>query len=77
MKNAVISLILNISKTKDLVVDYWSNRRPLVIQGKVVERVDSYKYLGVQINKKTGLVSQHPLQEGTEQTILPQETTIW
>ncbi|XP_071398745.1 general transcription factor II-I repeat domain-containing protein 2A-like, partial [Centroberyx affinis] len=47
-------LKLNISKTK-LVVDYQRNRRPpvlVVIQGEEVKRVDSYKHLGVQINKK-------------------------
>ncbi len=48
-------LKLNISKTKELVVDYQRKRSPPVpvtIQGEEVERVDSYKYLGVQINKK-------------------------
>lgn len=48
-------LQLNISKTKELVVDYRRNRRspaPVSIQGEEVERVDSYKYLGVQINNK-------------------------
>ncbi len=47
-------LKLNISKITELVVDYQRNRRPLVlvvIQGEEVKRVDSYKYLGVQINK--------------------------
>ena len=48
-------LKLNISKTNELVVDYQRNRRPpvlVVIQGEEVKRVDSYEYLGVQINKK-------------------------
>ena len=48
-------LRLNISKTKELVVDYRRNRKspaPVVIQGEEVERVDSYKYLGVHINNK-------------------------
>ncbi len=47
-------LKLNISKTNELVVDYQRNRRPLVlvvIQGEEVKRVDSFKYLGVQINE--------------------------
>ncbi len=47
-------LKLNISKTNELVVDYQRNRRPpvlVVIQGEEVKRVDSYKHLGVQINK--------------------------
>ncbi len=48
-------LKLNINKTKELVVDYQRNRRPpvpVIIQGEEVERVNSYKYLGVQITKK-------------------------
>lgn len=42
-------------KANDLVVDYQKNRRPpvlVVIQGKEVNKVYSYKYLGVQINNK-------------------------
>ncbi len=48
-------LKLNISKTKESGVDCQRNRRPpvlVIIQGEEVKRVDSYKYLGVQINKK-------------------------
>ncbi len=48
-------LKLSISKTKELVVDYRRKRRspvPVIIQGEKVWRVDSYKYLGVQINNK-------------------------
>ncbi len=47
-------LKLNINKTNELAVDYQRNRRPpvlFVIQGDKVKRADSYKYLGVQINK--------------------------
>lgn len=46
---------LNISKTMEVMVDYRKNRRPPVpvsIHGDEVERVDSYKYLGVHINNK-------------------------
>ncbi len=45
---------LNISKTNELVVDYQRNRRPpvlVVIQGEGAKRMDSLKYLGIQINK--------------------------
>ncbi len=36
------------------MVDYQRNRRPPVpvTRGEAVERVDSYKYVGVQINKE-------------------------
>ncbi len=47
-------LKFNISKTNELVADYQRKRRPpvlVVIHGKAVKRVDSYKYLGAQINK--------------------------
>ncbi len=48
-------LRLNITKTKELVIDFWRNRKPptpITIQGEEVEIVDSYKYLGVYINNK-------------------------
>ncbi len=52
-------LKLNISKTSELVVDYQRTRRPpvlVVIQVEEVKREDSYKYLGVQINKSIKLI---------------------
>uniref|UniRef100_A0A8C7Z516 Reverse transcriptase domain-containing protein n=1 Tax=Oryzias sinensis TaxID=183150 RepID=A0A8C7Z516_9TELE len=48
-------LCLNTSKTKEMVIDF--RRRtpqftPVSIQGSVIEVVDSFKYLGVHLNKK-------------------------
>ena len=43
------SLDLNVSKTKELIIDFGKNRtKPVAnyIHGKEVEIVDSYKYLG-------------------------------
>ena len=43
-------LYLNVSKTKELCIDFRKNQRcpkPVYIKGEAVERVDTYKYLGV------------------------------
>nr|XP_049609558.1 uncharacterized protein LOC125988413 [Syngnathus scovelli] len=48
-------LELNISKTMELVIDFGRNRpkpRPVLLEGAEVEAVDSYKYLGVWLDKK-------------------------
>ncbi|KAJ8003978.1 hypothetical protein DPEC_G00154020 [Dallia pectoralis] len=50
-------LLLNTSKTKELVVDFRRNKKPptpITIQGNEVEVVEVYKYLGVHINDKLG-----------------------
>ena len=48
-------LLLNIKKTKELVIDARRSKRrdpvPITIQGEEVEIVDSYKFLGVHLNK--------------------------
>jgi hypothetical protein len=49
------NLSLNVSKTKDLIVDYRKKRAeqaPININGAVVEQVKSFKFLGVHITKK-------------------------
>ncbi|KAI5106658.1 gastrula zinc finger protein XlCGF28.1-like [Silurus meridionalis] len=49
------NLLLNVSKTKELIVDFSTKRRrsyqPLNISGTPVERVDSFRYLGVHITQ--------------------------
>ncbi|KAI4872033.1 hypothetical protein NFI96_006516 [Prochilodus magdalenae] len=48
-------LQINAGKTKELVVDFRRCRHPLPlvnIRGMDIERVDSYKYLGVHLNNK-------------------------
>ncbi len=49
------NLLLNISKTKERIVDFGKkqgrNYTPLNINGSSVERVDSFKYLGVHITE--------------------------
>ncbi len=48
-------LSLNVSKTKELIVDFRKKHllpyTPLVISGTPVERVSSFKYLGVNISE--------------------------
>ncbi len=50
-----LSLSLNVSKTKELIVDFRKRQqRPytlLMISGTPVERVSSFKYLGVNISE--------------------------
>jgi hypothetical protein len=46
------NLSLNVSKTKELIIDYRKRRdeqAPINIEGAVVERVESFKFLGVHI----------------------------
>lgn len=48
-------LELNVSKTKELVIDFRTNKcisDPIVISDSPVERVHTYKYLGVVVNDK-------------------------
>ncbi len=48
-------LSLNVSKTKELIVDFRKRQQrpytPLIISGTSVERVSSFKYLGVNISE--------------------------
>ena len=49
------NLSLNVSKTKEMIVDYRKRRAehaPIHIDVAVVERVESFKFLGVHITNK-------------------------
>jgi hypothetical protein len=49
------NLSLTVSKTKEMIVDYRKRRAeqaPINIDGTVVERVESFKFLGVHITKE-------------------------
>ena len=51
------NLSLNVTKTKEMIVDYRKRRTehiPIVIDGAVVELVESFKFLGVHITDKHG-----------------------
>ena len=48
------NLSLNMIKTKEMIVDYMKRRTehaPILINGAVVEQVELFKFLGVNINK--------------------------
>ena len=47
------NLSLNVIKTKEMIVEYRKRRTehvPILIDGAVVEQVESFKFLGVHIN---------------------------
>ena len=49
------NLSLNVSKTKELIMDYrkrWAEQAPINIDRAVVEQVESFKLLGVHIANK-------------------------
>ena len=53
-------LHLNVSKTKEMCIDFRRNRTvisPIVINGEPVEQVDSFKYLGVILDENCHLQS--------------------
>ena len=48
-------LYLNVSKTKEMSIDFRKNQRcpkPVYVKGEAVERVDTYKHLGVVLDIK-------------------------
>ena len=48
-------LYLNVSKTKEMCADFRKNKRcpkPVYIKGEAVERVETYKYLGMVFDSK-------------------------
>ena len=50
-----INLSLNITKTKEMIMDYRKRRTehtPILIDGAVVEKFESFMFLGVHINNK-------------------------
>ena len=52
------NLTLNVNKTKEMIVDFRKQQReqpPIYIDGTVVERVESFKFLGVHITNKLKL----------------------
>jgi hypothetical protein len=77
------NFFLNVSKTKELIVDYrkrWAGQAPINIDGAVVERVESFKILGVHITNELSWSKtyQDSREEGTTKPFPPQETEkIW
>ena len=49
------NLSLNVIKTKEMILDYWKKKTAhasILIDGAVVEHVESFKFLGVHITNK-------------------------
>ncbi len=65
-------LSLNVSKTKELIVDFRKRPQrpytPLMISGTPVERVSSFKYLGVNISKDLTWTAHIQTQVKKDQT---------
>ena len=64
------NLSLNVTKTKEMIVDYWKRRTehaPILIDWAVVEQVENFKFLGVHINNELSW-SKHtqPKQRNTK-----------
>ena len=48
-------LYLNVSKTKEMCIDFRKSQRcpkPVYLKGEAVERVETYKYFGVVFDSK-------------------------
>ena len=77
------NLSLNIIKTKEMIVDYRKRRTehaPILIDGAIVEQVESFKFLGVHINNKLewSKHTQTVMKRAQQSLFPPQETeTIW
>ena len=72
------NLTLNVNKTKEMIVDFrnqQSEHPPIHIDGTVVERVVSFKFLGVHITDKLNWSSPHRQhrEEGAAAPLQPQE----
>ncbi len=75
-------LSLNIDKTKELVVDFRRQSRehtPITIDKTPVERVNSFKFLGVHITEDlTGPLHRCSAEEGTSAPLLPETAEeVW
>ena len=76
------NLSLNVIKTKEMIVDYKKRRTehvPILMNGAVVEQVESFMFLGIHItNKLTWSNHTKTVVKRTTKPIPPQETeNIW
>ena len=70
------NLSLNVSKTKELIVDYREkggpNRSPINIDGAVVEWVECFKFLGVHItNELSWFIHTKTVVKRARQNLFP------
>ncbi|KAI3356728.1 hypothetical protein L3Q82_003406 [Scortum barcoo] len=79
------NLVLNTSKTKEVIVDYKRSRKDRACssphpRGSSSSVSTSIKFLGIHITSDLNLVHEHssPGKEGSTKTLLPQEAeTCW
>ena len=72
-------LLLNVAKTKELVIDYRKKKssvNPIKIQDQEVEIVDTFKYLGVVIDNKLNWAPHVDKVFKKTQFIFPEKTAI-
>ena len=70
-------LKLNVSKTKELVLDRRRNQEvksPVVICGESVEQVESFKYLGTVIDNKLSFQENTDYINGSSTTVSALQT---
>ena len=69
------NLSLNIIKTKEMILDYRKRRTEdalILIEGAVVEQVESFKFLGVHItNKLSWSKDTKTIAKRAQQSIFP------
>uniref|UniRef100_A0AAZ3P3X5 Alkylated DNA repair protein AlkB homologue 8 N-terminal domain-containing protein n=1 Tax=Oncorhynchus tshawytscha TaxID=74940 RepID=A0AAZ3P3X5_ONCTS len=67
-------LSLNVIKTKELIVDYRKKRTehaPILIDGAVVEQVESFKFLGVHMTNLTWSKNTKTVVKRARQNLFP------
>ena len=73
------NLSLNVIKTKEIIMDYRKKRTehaPILIDGAVVEPVESFKFLGVHItNKLTWSKHTKTVVKRARQNLFPPQET--
>ena len=70
-----MGITLNVNKTTEMIVDFRKQQRehpPIHIDGTVVEKVESFKFLGIHITDKLKW-SNHTEEEGAAEPLESQE----
>ena len=77
------NLSLNVNKTNEMIVDFRKQQRehhPIHIKGAAVEKVESFKFLGVHITEKLkwSTHTDSVVKKGQTAPLQPQEAgEIW
>ena len=71
-------LYLKVSKTNEMCIDFRKHQRcpkPVYIKGETVERVDTYKYLGVVFDSKLNW-KENMLKKSELENVLHEKSEI-